>query len=464
MAPPPPVAPSSTNQMPTGPSNNSVNPAVTTVALQTTPIPIVALTISNRMFSTLTNNNKFSSLCLLKDNWPKWSQKIFEVMEMSELDDYLAGTVPIPDTTTNAVSLRNWKGNNKKLIGFLKAHVEDGEKSFLAMDNAHTVWTSLRDRHEKQGPITQVHLIQELLSIYYPKDVSAWAATTDRLRDLCTHIFSQTVPTFNVLFMVAMLNALEREADHIRSEMTSHYISNTTTTAAALSSRIEQETVYKTRREGTSETALVARSGKPFKKSPKVCSNPNCAKSGHTIDTCFTKGGGMEGKRDEVLAAKAKAREDRNNKSAPSNAIRRDQSGRAYIVDSETNQAILLASDNKPPSSSDTALAAVAADSFPREWYTSMSAADHFEYDALFLEDHSASVDWRVRRKSVTTDAFLASSINSNSHTKLSSDTGPFILDSGATIHISPDASDFFELRAIPPRTIKGIGGSTPRD
>jgi hypothetical protein len=84
--------------------------------------------------------------------------------------------------------------------------------------------------------------------------------------------------------MVAMLNALEREADHIRSEMTSHYISNTTATAAALYSRIEQETVYKTHREGTSEAALVARSGKPFKKSPKVCSNLNCAKSGHTID------------------------------------------------------------------------------------------------------------------------------------------------------------------------------------
>jgi hypothetical protein len=71
--------------------------------------------------------------------------------------------------------------------------------------------------------------------------------------------------------------------------------------------------------------------------------------------------------------------------------------------------------------------------------------------DALFLEDHSVSVDWHIRRRSVTTDTFLASSINSNSHTKLSSDVGPFILDLGTTIHISPDTSDFFELKAIPP-------------
>jgi hypothetical protein len=160
-----------------------------------------------------------------------------------------------------------------------------------------------------------------------------------------------------------------------------------------------------------------------------------------------------------VLAAKAKAREERNK--APSTAIKRDQSGRTYIIDSETKQAILLTSDDKPPTSSDTALAAIATDSFPKEWYSSMSAADHFEYEALFLEDHSASVDWHERRRSVAADAFLAASINSNSHTKLSSDAGPFILDSGATIYISPDTSDFFELRAIPPRTIKGIGGSS---
>ena len=312
---------------------------------------------------------------------------------MSELDEYLSGTVPIPDASVDAGSLRNWKGNNKKLIRFLKAYIEDGEKTFLVTDNAHTAWTNLRNRHEKQGPITQVRLIQELLSIYYPKDVSAWATTMDRLRELCTRIFAQAVPTFDVLFMVAMLNALEREADHIRSEMTSHYISNAAATAAALSSRIEQEIVYKTRREGVSETALMARSGKSFKKPQKVCSNSNCGRTGHTVDTCFTKGGGMEGKREEVLAAKAKAREERG-KSTPSSGIKRDQSGRAYIIDSETKQAILLASEDNPPtSSSESALAAVATDSFPKEWYALMSTADHFKYNALLLEDHSASVD-----------------------------------------------------------------------
>ncbi|KIM71812.1 hypothetical protein PILCRDRAFT_82429, partial [Piloderma croceum F 1598] len=124
------------------------------------------------MFSTLLNDAKFSNLCMSKDNWPKWSQKIVEVMEMSKLDDYIHGTVPAPDINADLASFKHWKGNNKKLIGFLKAFIEDGEKSYLATENAHTAWQNLLAHHEKQGLTTQVRLIQEVLSISYAKDVS----------------------------------------------------------------------------------------------------------------------------------------------------------------------------------------------------------------------------------------------------------------------------------------------------
>jgi hypothetical protein len=182
MAPPTTTTTPTANQVPTRSSANPITTANALAIVQTASIPVTVLTISNGMFSTLTNNTKFSNLCLSKDNWPKWSQKIIEVIEMSELDEYLSGTVPIPDASVDAVSFRNWKGNNKKLIGFLKVYVDDGEKTFLVTDNAHIAWTNLRDHHEKQVPIMQVCLIQELLSIYYPKDISTWAITTDRVR------------------------------------------------------------------------------------------------------------------------------------------------------------------------------------------------------------------------------------------------------------------------------------------
>src|SRR5882762_1701312 len=463
------MAPPNTNQTGTGtPANtNTIAPARS----NSTPviIPVPALTISNGMFSTLANDSKFANLSLSKDNWPKWSQKIKQVTEMSELDEYLLGTVLEPDVTVDAASYRNWKGNNKKLIGFLKAFVEDSEISFLATDDAKIVWDNLVNRHEKQGPITQVRLIQEVLSISYAKDVSAWSATTDRIRDLCDRIFAQTVPTKDVLFMVAMLSALERDADHIRSEMTSYYISNKTADSKALSERVEQEIVYKTRRENGSDVALTMQTNgrRNQKLSTKVCTNPICPNpNGHLGTDCWEKGGAMEGKRDEVLAKRATARDERNAKSkkdtggATASGIRRDKSGRAYIIDSVSGQAILLASADDAPAA-ETALAAISSTTSGNGFYESMSKADKFEYDALLVEDHSASVNWHESRKDVCADAFLASSLNTNSRTALSLHAGPFILDSGATIHISPDASDFFDLKPIPPRTIKGIGGSS---
>jgi hypothetical protein len=92
-----------------------------------------------------------------------------EVMEMSSLDKSLDGSIPEPNAAVDLASFRNWKSNNMRLISFLKANVDDGEKSFLATDNVHTTWNNLVDCHEKQGPITQVHLIQEVLFISYPK-------------------------------------------------------------------------------------------------------------------------------------------------------------------------------------------------------------------------------------------------------------------------------------------------------
>jgi hypothetical protein len=276
------------------------------------------------------------------------------------------------------------------------------------------------------------------------------------------------------MFMLAMLTGLEREADNIRSEMTSYYVSNKTADSSALSERIEQEIVYKNKRE-TSDTALAAQTGnrrnQGSNRSTKVCSNPICPNPvGHLGCDCWEKGGAMEGKRDEVLAKRAKAREERNKKKvdkdgAPTtnngptaSGIRRDKSGRAYIVDSVSGQAILLASDDD---STSPTIALATLDSADDPIYASMSDADRFEYDALFLEDHSASVDWHERRRTVSAGNCLVASINTNTRTALSADAGPFILDSGATIHISPVSSDFYDLRAVAPRTIKGIGGSS---
>jgi hypothetical protein len=172
----------------------------------------------------------------------------------------------------------------------------------------------------------------------------------------------------------------------------------------------------------------------------------------------------MESKQDEVLATKTKARDEHNkgpSKGAPNSAgICHDNSGRAYIIDSETGDAILLAASSESISTSDACLATLSMDSFPTNWY---KGGD--KYLALFVEDHSASVDWCESRMDISSDTFsnalLASSPNINSRAKLSVDPGPFILDSSAMIHITRKASNFYDLKPMPLRSIKGIGSSS---
>ena len=443
-------------------STAAVAPAVTAVTIVT--IPVVALSILNGMFAALANDDKFAKLCLSKDNWPVWSKKMLRIMKVSELDGYLFGRVPESDIAVDPLSHHHWIGNNNKLVGFLEMYVDDGELPSLLSDNAYKAWTNLLTRHEKQGPITQVRLIQEVLSISYSKNITTWQATTDRMRDLCACIYAQAVPSQDIMFMLAMLTGLEREADNIRSEMTSYYVSNKTAVSTVLSERIEQEIVYKIKCESpSSDTALAAQSGHRRNHnahSTKICSNPICPHpNGHLASDCWEKGGAMEGKRDEVLARRTKAREERDKKksdassttpsSGPSaSGIRRDKSGWVYIVDSVSGQAILLASADD---SSMPAMALAAFKPPTDSIYTSMSTTDCFEYDALFLDDHSASVNWCERRRSVSANDTLVASMNTNAHTNLSMRFGPFILDSGATIHISPDTSDFFDLKTYPP-------------
>ena len=46
-------------------------------------------------------------------------------------------------------------------------------------------------------------------------------------------------------------------------------------------------------------------------------------------------------------------------------------------------------------------------------------------------------------------------------HMGITSEKRPFWLDTGATMHISPDAQDFHSLQKIEPRTVRGLGGSS---
>jgi hypothetical protein len=72
------------------------------------------------------------------------------------------------------------------------------------------------------------------------------------------------------------------------------------------------------------------------------------------------------------------------------------------------------------------------------------------------------SLDWdKFSRPAEVDDNDISPSVHSSSLTPVSSlQESPFVLDSGASCHISPERSDFKSLRPITPHPIKGFGGS----
>ena len=94
-----------------------------------------------------------------------------------------------------------------------------------------------------------------------------------------------------------------------------------------------------------------------------------------------------------------------------------------------------------------------------------MSHHDRYEYKAYIALTGSShtSVDWRTNSNALEPSATTVSPITFTANHAPMSHMGsiPFILDSGANCHISPECGDFKSLNAIPPLTVKGFGGSS---
>jgi hypothetical protein len=58
-------------------------------------------------------------------------------------------------------------------------------------------------------------------------------------------------------------------------------------------------------------------------------------------------------------------------------------------------------------------------------------------------------------------DTFTIESLNQSSHSQTSLVDFSFIVDTGTTVHISPNRSNFLHLHPIQPRLVKGIRGSS---
>jgi hypothetical protein len=92
-----------------------------------------------------------------------------------------------------------------------------------------------------------------------------------------------------------------------------------------------------------------------------------------------------------------------------------------------------------------------------------MATIDEVKYEGwLVIEEESVtSVNCNKHHTTAVDNAFTVKSLNQSSHSQTSLMDFPFIVDTDATVHISPNCSDFLHLYPIQPHSVKGIGGSS---
>jgi len=448
--------------------------------------PVTVVTLSQ------TDLEKIEVLDRSTNNWSTWSDKIQNYLLLKHGGGYLLGLIQRPDPLIDPIGAGTWDLNNLCIIAALRTRSTPEEGEFLrSFTNAHLAWTELKGRHEKVGPIAQILLIQQALSTRFRRG-ECLSVTSTMLTELVRRIYAISLPKEEDFLMIMLLNAMTDDFPHVRN-----HIADAITTSSPsapygpsnIRARLDvEQQLIDSDKSKSGDVAMVANNKGGHTRSSKTCSDcghtghssccTTCHGWGHNAKDCFGKGGAMEGKKDEVLARKRAAR-DATTKGGSSSkmpkpastgkpgGLRYDTSGRAYLLDSETQEAVYVASTGSTTAAaaSETTqeFAGLASDAITPSFIRELSSTHDDEFTALLaaFDDIQTSLDWRQHSRSVDFAGLTYKAPNQRQRTIVDPAIVPFFLDSGASVHISNTEGDFFNLRPISPRTVNGVGSSS---
>jgi hypothetical protein len=271
-----------------------------------------------------------------------------------------------------------------------------------------TTWTIIKDCHQKEGPICQVQLLQQALSIQCTKDTPL-PETADQICTLIERAFAMGDIKADLLCSIAILHSLSHHFPHARSIISCN-ISNSSLTSPYTSTDIRQfleneQSLIKNDQhsENRSSIVLTAHTKAPRMSSPLLCSNPVCKKTGHTIEFCIKQGGGMAGKtiEDSKTARRLMLDKKRLGTDAPKVPITvKDINGRAFTV--------LIDSVLPPTPSSLPEFAGITCDPIPA------MSIEETEYEGWLAveEEPVTSIDWNQHYTSAAENTFTVEPLN----------------------------------------------------
>ena len=380
------------------------------------------------------------------------------IVQNQGFDFWLHGTFAQPDLTAAAGRHYTWQSNDKSLRAFLLHNISRAEYKIVKhLPTANAVWNSLRLRHENRGLYAQLMLIKECLAIRFTM-ATPLHETIDQIDDLVARISNMGDIDWNKFKTIMLINALGSELEHIQSQIHG-IIDEPGFSAEKIVHRIhrERDLVKHRAAQGEGPTALIAQP-KRRERERTICSH--CERPGHTAEFCISPGGKFAGHTIEEarIAQRAAWAKERARGTAPSAHIAatgpQNTSRPPSPAPSTTTSNSMLINGVTwvpLPSTTDTAQLALGPIVDPNFEFSAFHATTEAD-DA----SHRVSINWDdfslpTNDASSAYHTFPARNIPQNS---------PFVLDSGASCHISPERSDFKTLTPTPPHPITGFGGS----
>ena len=409
------------------------------------------------LVTSLQTNNWPSELILDlgKANWAEWSRKLSSLALGHGLDVILNGRFPCPDDSAANDARYIWERNDGCLRGFIQDHISAPDLHAIEdLATSHLMFKRLRSLHEQQGAYAQLQLLLKALNVHFTHD-KPLQETLAELRSYGKRIVAMGQLSDDDIFSIIYLNALEKDFGPLQHSITS--LSNSPNfNSSMMAQRILAEDALILRRTEagrsssvfplplSSSTAFPASvTSRPRSPRP-VCAN--CKRDTHGTDYCIAPGGKMAGRTiEEARAARAASRENKQPRGPTS----------AHVASSSvappTSTPVLDASRVAPQ---DTFFLNGKLYGPIEPSWTSSSTSDS-AHVADFSDPEGTLFPYHAF-VALSSPSLSTSSVFSAVSTP--SSALPFIIDTGASCHISPLLSDFDSIRPIRPHPITGLG------
>jgi hypothetical protein len=403
-------------------------------------------------------------------NWPLWSRRVSLLSDRQGFTGWLTGTLACPDKTTHAKAHHIWEVNNASLRAFILSHISQRDyDNVCTLDTAHTVFEELRKTHERQGLHAKLVLMKQAQDKRFQTDVPL-SKTIDEFCAIHKRVIQMGPIDDDQLLASWLINGLNDNPvlEDIQSDIISSADDPNWSSKAIIRRLQQQDNLVRLRAEQapTASSALAAQSqGKPR----MLCAH--CKKPGHLADFCIQPSGKMAGRsiEDARTAQRAAAgKPPRSDGTSPKPTSTTPAAAKVATSETKTvpDSVIIGGVTYYPsvPAASSTACVAYTPCS-AIETLSMTSGDSDFSFHAFLAlcGPSSASVDWNKHTTSHSASQADASPVLSHVSRVLVARPMecPFILDSGASNHISPERSDFKTLRPIAPHPIQGFNGSS---